>query len=225
MWGNLSTNNFHKFYNIYGPTECTVDATFCQIQANSLRPIIGQPLSNYKTYILNDKCQLVPVGVAGELYIGGPGLARGYLNRPELTAEKFLPNNFSFVGTERLYKTGDYVRLLPNGNIEFLGRIDNQIKLRGYRIELEEIEAILKQHPYVNEAAVNLLDNLGGKNLVAYIVPKKVNQNDTQVTYTDLYDFLKQKLPNFMLPSNFVLLEKFPLTSNGKLDRSALPLP
>ena len=156
------------------------------------------------------------------MYIGGDGLARGYLNRPELTAEKFIPNPFSDRPGSRLYKTGDLARYLPDGNIEFLGRIDNQVKIRGYRIELGEIETVLRQHPAVRETVVIAReDQPGDKRLAAYVVPDK----KSTITTNDLQGFLKKKLPDYMIPSVFVHLDTLPLTVNGKVDHRALPAP
>jgi amino acid adenylation domain-containing protein len=214
----IAAKNIH-FYNVYGPTECTVDATVCAIGVSEVKPAIGRPIANIQVYILDSQLQLVPIGVAGELHIGGTGLARGYLNRRELTAEKFIPNPFSDESNAKLYKTGDLVRYLPDGNIEFLGRIDNQVKIRGFRIELGEVEAVLGQHPAVRECVVIAQsDDTENKRLVAYVVPSQGHI----IAVDDLRRFLKQKLPNYMIPSLFVLLEVLPLTSNGKVDRKAL---
>jgi acyl carrier protein len=166
--------------------------------------------------------QPVPGGVTGELYIGGDGLARGYLNRPELTAEKFVSNPFSEEPEARLYKTGDLARYFPDGNIEFLGRIDAQIKIRGFRIELGEIEAVLGMHPAIRETVVSVSEHQAGdKRLVAYVVPEQ----KSIISTTELRGFLKQKLPDYMIPSAFVVLDSLPLTPNGKVDRKALPEP
>jgi amino acid adenylation domain-containing protein len=219
IWQTLiATKNIH-FYNVYGPTECTVDATVCAIAASEVKPAIGRPIANTQVYILDSQVQPVPIGVAGELHIGGAGLARGYLNRPELTAEKFIPNPFSDESNAKLYKTGDKVRYLPDGKIEFLGRIDNQVKIRGFRIELGEIEAVLGKHPLVRECVVIAQrDDVENKRLVAYVVPSQGHI----IAVDDLRRFLKQKLPNYMIPPLFVLLEVLPLTPNGKVDRKAL---
>ncbi|PSM49381.1 non-ribosomal peptide synthetase [Chroococcidiopsis sp. CCALA 051] len=202
---------------------------------------IGRPMPHVQVYVLDRYLQPVPIGVPGELYIGGAGVARGYLNRPDLTQERFIPNpwekskfksqksklipNSEFRipnSNSRLYKTGDLVRYLPDGNIEFLGRIDRQVKIRGFRVELGEIEAILAQHPKVREIAVTVWeDHLEDKRLVAYIVPSQ----GQILTTNELQSFLKEKLPNYLLPSAFVMLETMPLTPNGKLDRHALPAP
>jgi surfactin family lipopeptide synthetase A len=179
---------------------------------------IGQPISNVEVYILDTNLQPCPVGVAGELYIGGVCLARGYLNRPDLTAEKFISNPFSSHKEARLYKTGDKVRYLPDSNIEFLGRIDNQVKVRGFRIELDEVEAAILQHPDVQQAVVICReDTPGDKRLVAYFIAKQ-----QQFTITQLRSFLQSKLPNYMMPRAFMMLDALPLTPSGKVDRRAL---
>ncbi|MFB2919271.1 MULTISPECIES: phosphopantetheine-binding protein, partial [Aerosakkonema] len=173
-------------------------------------------------YILDRNGQPVPIGVPGELYIGGAGLARGYLNRPDLTNERFKSNPFSDSPTERLYKTGDRVRYLPDGNIEYLGRIDDQVKVRGFRIELGEIEVALSQHPNLLSVAVLLREDIPSqKSLVAYAVPLQ----EPAPTFGDLRHFLKERLPDYMVPSAFVILESLPLTPNGKVDRKLLPAP
>jgi acyl carrier protein len=164
----------------------------------------------------------VPLGVAGELYIGGGGLARGYLNRPELTAERFIPNPYSSKTGGRLYKTGDLARYLPDGNIEYLGRIDNQVKIRGFRIEPGEIEAALAQHPAISESVVVAReDEPGNKRLVAYLVCK----HDSDISISELREFLKQSLPEYMLPAAYMRLDALPLTASGKVDRQGLPEP
>jgi aspartate racemase len=214
-----------QLINGYGPTENTTFTccyTITEPLQNGNSIPIGKAIANTQVYILDTYLQPLPIGVPGELYIGGDGLARGYLNRPELTAEKFIPNPFSQEPGARLYKTGDLVRYLPDGNIEFLGRIDNQVKIRGFRIELGEIEATLSQHPGVQKTVVMVREDLpGDKRLVSYVVP---NQQQ-QPTSSELLSFLKQKLPDYMLPSAFVILESLPLTPNGKVDRRALPAP
>ena len=218
-WQRLITAKNIRFYNVYGPTECTVDATLCFLRASEVKPVIGRPIANAQVYILNSQLQPVPIGVTGELHIGGAGLARGYLNRPDLTAEKFISNPFSDEPSAKIYKTGDLARYLPDGNIEFRGRIDNQVKIRGFRIELGEVEAVLGQHPAVRECAVVAReDDAGSQRLVAYVV---LSQEHT-IAVNDLSRFLKQKLPNYMVPSLFLLLEALPLTPNGKVDRKAL---
>ncbi|MDV2992197.1 MAG: Linear gramicidin synthase subunit D [Chroococcidiopsis sp. SAG 2025] len=273
-----------QLINAYGPTETTVEATICKLSHSHARspqfPLtkeareipIGRPMPHVQVYVLDRYLQPVPIGIPGELYIGGAGVARGYLNRPELTQERFIPNpweksnvkiqNSKFLSPSapsapsalfpdspvragfeprfidvsresfakpapttpdsRLYKTGDLARYLPDGNIEFLGRIDRQVKIRGFRVELGEIEAILAQHPKVREIAVTVWeDHLEDKRLVAYIVPSQ----GQILTTNELQSFLKEKLPNYLLPSAFVMLETMPLTPNGKLDRHALPAP
>jgi amino acid adenylation domain-containing protein/non-ribosomal peptide synthase protein (TIGR01720 family) len=207
------------FFNAYGPTESTVCATVSQYTGNT-QMTIGRAITNTQVYILDHYQQPVPIGTPGELYIGGDGLARGYLNRPELTKEKFIPHPFEEAGGRRLYKTGDLARFLPDGNIEFLGRLDHQVKIRGFRIELGEIEALLSQHPDVQEVVVIAREDIpGDKRLVAYIV---LNQIDASVT--TLKRFLQEKLPYHMVPAVFVILDSLPLTANGKVDRQNLPV-
>ncbi|MEG4207099.1 amino acid adenylation domain-containing protein [Microcoleus sp. Pol7_A1] len=213
-----------QVFNLYGPSEDTTYSTYTLVKKGGNEPpSIGRPIANTQVYILDAQKQPVPIGVPGELYIGGAGLARGYLNRPELTAERFIPNPFSNESGSRLYKTGDLARYLPDGNIEFLGRIDHQVKIRGFRIELGEIEAVLSQHPDVQESIViNRQDASGNQRLVAYIVS---NLRPERTAVGSLRDFLKQKLPDYMMPSSFVFLNHLPLTPNGKVDRKALPAP
>ncbi|KAG0322631.1 hypothetical protein BGZ97_005292 [Linnemannia gamsii] len=179
---------------------------------------IGRPLANTRIYVLDAYGQPVPLGIVGELYIGGVGVARGYLNRPELTAERFLPDPFSNQVSARMYKTGDLVRYLPDGNVKFLGRNDHQIKIRGFRIEPGEIEARLIEHPLVHEAAVLALGEGSEKRLIAYVVAEAVEQLASM-----LREHLAPKLSDYMMPSAFVRLDALPLTPNGKLDRQALP--
>ncbi|WP_139488459.1 non-ribosomal peptide synthase/polyketide synthase [Brevibacillus dissolubilis] len=209
------------FFNCYGPTEATVTTTMAQCFAGGATPTIGRPIRNAKVYVLNDQLQPVPVGVPGELYIGGSGLARGYWNRPDLTAERFIQSPFAAEG-ERLYRTGDLVRYLPDGEIEFIGRIDDQVKIRGYRIELGEIESILRQHPAVKEAVVIAReDQAGDKRLAAYMTA----ESTTIPASDELTAWLKQTLPSYMVPSGYKWLDTIPLTVNGKVDRRALPAP
>ncbi|WP_339383843.1 non-ribosomal peptide synthetase family protein [Fortiea sp. LEGE XX443] len=214
-----------KLVNGYGPTETTIVATIYDFaEPNFTQEVpIGKPISNIQTYILDKYLQPVPIGILGELYIGGKGVARGYLNQPELTAEKFIPNPFQ--EGKKLYKTGDLVRYRSDGNIEILDRVDYQVKIRGFRIELGEIEAKLVQHSVVKDALVIVReDNLNDKRLVAYIVSNHQNSEYSEIT-PQLRQFLKGSLPEYMIPSIFVLLEKLPLTPNGKVDRRALPIP
>ena len=210
-----------ELINTYGPTEATVVATLYSIP-NRVSLVgevpIGRPLSHLQTYILDRQQQLLPIGVPGELHIGGDSLARGYLNRPELTTDKFISNPLS-EDNSRLYKTGDLAKYLPNGEIEYLGRIDNQVKIRGFRIELGEIEALLTQHPAINEVAVMVEENGGNKSLLAYIV------TSSTILQSEARSFLQERLPNYMMPNGFIFLEKMPLTPNGKIDRKALPAP
>jgi len=208
--------------NHYGPTEATVGVLTYEVDHSNLRDVsatvpLGRPIANTQIYLLDANLQPVPIGVTGELYIGGDSLARGYLNQPELTAEKFIAN--PFIDNSRLYKTGDAARYLPDGNIEFLGRLDQQVKIRGFRIELGEIEAAIRQHPEIEQVVVIGRENVPGEqHIVAYIVPKVQAAPDVQ-------EYLLQKLPDYMIPSFFVYLKSLPLTANGKLDRQALPPP
>jgi amino acid adenylation domain-containing protein len=242
-----------RLVNTYGPTEATIVAAMCDLSGESSEvPLIGRAVGNGQTCVLDRHLQPVPVGVPGELYIGGALLARGYLNRPDLTAQKFIPNPFlepglgdlglTFKGmnlctngrqisgdgphpTARLYKTGDLVRYLADGNLEFLGRTDDQVKIRGFRIELGEIEAVLRQHPAAGEVAVTVREDApGDKRLVAYVVPAP-GVAQPKFPLAELRGFLKQKLPPYMVPSAFVVLEKMPVTPNGKVDRRSLPAP
>ncbi len=248
-------------WNLYGPTETTIWSTSQLVGAQALLGI-GRPVANTQVYLLDGHMHLVPIGVPGELYIGGEGLARGYLGRPDLTAERFVPNPFTGerleIGdwrltrstisnlqspiSDRLYKTGDLCRYHPDGRLEFLGRIDHQVKLRGYRIELGEIEAALRQHPQVREALVALREDVpGDRRLVAYLVPdqeqrtknKEQTSEESHSQFSilnsqfsgELRQFLRARLPDYMLPSAFVLLDALPLSPSGKLDRRALPAP
>jgi amino acid adenylation domain-containing protein/non-ribosomal peptide synthase protein (TIGR01720 family) len=211
-------------WNLYGPTETTIWSTIYRVEYSEGVVSIGKAIANTQLYVLDRHLQPVPIGVPGELYIGGAGLSRGYLNRPELTAEKFISNPFRNHSERRLYKTGDLVRYLPDGNLEYLGRIDYQVKIRGFRIELGEIEAALRQHPTVQEVVVMAREDKPGiKQLVAYIVSNE--KAGDQTTFNNLRCFLREKLPEYMVPSTFVFLETLPLTPNGKVDRRALPTP
>ncbi|BAY78314.1 amino acid adenylation domain-containing protein [Nostoc linckia NIES-25] len=212
--------------NNYGPTENTVVTTSGVVVAdggeNKIAPPIGRPIANAQVYILDEYLQPVPIGVPGELHIGGASLARGYLNRSELTQEKFIAHPFDNKAHSRLYKTGDLVRYLADGNIEYLGRIDNQVKIRGFRIELGEIEAVLNQNADVQASCVILREDIPAeKRLVAYVAPYQ----HSKLTVNQLHQELKAKLPAYMMPQAFVILEEMPLTANGKVDRRALPAP
>jgi amino acid adenylation domain-containing protein/non-ribosomal peptide synthase protein (TIGR01720 family) len=215
-----------RLINSYGVTEATIDSTYfesteTEFAVDKLVPI-GRPFPNSEVYVLDPDLHSVAIGVPGELYIGGAGVAQGYLNRPELTDQRFISNPFDHSKSTRLYRTGDLVRYLPDGNLEFLGRIDNQVKLRGFRIELGEIEAVLGRNPVVADAIVVVReDEPGYKRLVAYVVPVQ----SATFSIADLRGFLKDKLPGHMVPSAFVLLESLPLTPNGKIDRRSLPVP
>lgn len=216
-----------QIFNHYGPSEATIGVlTFMlkgePMSGKSYNVPIGRPLANTQVYILDNHLQPVPIGIAGELYIAGDNLTRGYLNHPELTSQKFIPNPFSHEFGSQLYKTGDLARYLPDGNIEFLGRIDQQVKIRGFRIEPSEIELLLRQHPAIRESIVLAReDESGNKRLVAYFVLGQ----QLEFSVNDLRNFLKEKLPEYMIPSAFVQLQELPLTPNGKVDRQALPNP
>lgn len=205
--------------NMYGPTETTIWSTTSQMTRGK-RVNIGRPIANTDVYILDKDLQPVPVGMVGELVIGGAGVARGYLHRPDLSAEKFVPNPFKIGSEERVYRTGDLARYLANGEIEFIGRLDQQVKIRGFRIELGEIETILNGHPAIREAVVTVKEPTPAeKQVVAYVIPRK------EVSGEDLRNALSEKLPDQMIPAAFVFLKSFPLTPNGKLDRRLLPDP
>ncbi len=211
-----------RVWNGYGPTETTI-YSLVSVVHDAGRITVGRPVANTEVYVLDEHLQLVPTGVAGELYIGGEGLARGYLKRPALTAERFIPNPFSTEGGKRLYRTGDVVRYLRDGEIEYVGRNDYQVKVRGYRIELAEIESVLTQHPGVLQSVVMAREAAAGDvRLAAYVIP---NDNQAWPSQAELRSFLSERLPGFMVPSTFMLMEAFPLTPNAKVDRKALPVP
>nr|WP_255217199.1 non-ribosomal peptide synthetase [Myxococcus sp. AM010] len=218
-----SAPGVQRVLNLYGPTEDTTYSTWTVAHRGATRePTVGRPIEGTRVYVLDALGQPVPQGVAGELYLGGAGLARGYVDRPELTAERFVPDAFSPRPGARLYRTGDRVRWLPEGTLQYLGRIDQQVKVRGFRIELGEIEAALRRHPDVREAVVLVReDGREGRRLVAYIVPHP----DTVADVTALRRFVKEGLPDFMVPSVVRVLAALPLTPNGKVDRKALPAP
>lgn len=208
-------------WNVYGPTETTVWSSLHQVTSSAGLISIGRPIGNTQMYVLDRNMQSVPVGVVGELYIGGDGLARGYRNRSDLTAEKFIPNPFDCEAGARLYKTGDAARYRADGNIDCLWRLDHQVKVRGFRIELDEIESVLREHPAVRDVLVIVReDRPDDARLVAYVVMKKRESS----TLKDLRNFMKEKLPSYMVPI-LVELQRLPLTANGKLDRRALPAP
>jgi amino acid adenylation domain-containing protein len=211
-----------SLWNMYGPTETTIWSTVCQVgKAEGIMPI-GRAIANTQVYILDEARQPTPLGVAGELYIGGDGVAHGYLNRPELTAEKFVHDPFVGEVGARMYRTGDLVRYRADGNLDFLGRVDFQVKIRGFRIELGEIEALLDEHPSVHQAVVIAReDTPGDLRLVAYLAVARTEAPAA----SELRSYLKEKLPDYMVPSVFVTVETFPLTPNGKVNRKALPAP
>ena len=214
---------YHKLnvplHNLYGPTEASVDVSAYETKVGDKIIPIGKPISNIKLYVLDDQLQLLPVGVEGGLFIAGVGVARGYLNKPELTENRFIDNPYSEPGYEKLYRTGDRAKWLPDGNIQLAGREDDQVKIRGFRIELGEITNALLSHDHINEALVMVHEQeKGGKQLVAYYIPDGEAEIDFQ-------QFLSSLVPGYMIPSNFIPLETFPVTPNGKLDKKLLPKP
>ncbi|MBW3651026.1 MAG: amino acid adenylation domain-containing protein, partial [Actinobacteria bacterium] len=219
LWSQLRDAGGVHAYNFYGPTECTVDALFCRV-GDSSSPLIGRPVANVQAYVLGAALQPVPAGVVGELYLAGAGLARGYLGRPGLTAERFVAAPFGEPG-ERMYRTGDLVRRLPDGSVEFLGRTDEQVKVRGFRIEPGEVEAELGRHPGVSTAAVVVHGRGDHKRLVAYVVPAAPGSAEP----ARLRRHLRARLPEHLVPAACVVVDALPLTPNGKLDRRALPSP
>jgi acyl carrier protein len=211
-----------RLWHMYGPTETTVWSSAIELGPGKGRPPLGGPISNTSFYVLDNHCQPVPVGVPGELYIGGDGLATGYHEQRELTAQKFVEDPFARGTAARLYRTGDLVRWREDGTLEFLGRTDHQVKLRGYRIELQEIESLLSAHPTVGAAVVSVCEVApGDRRLVAYVV----SANGHAPEHGELRALLKRSLPPYMVPSTLMTLEALPLTPNGKLDRTALPAP
>jgi len=211
-----------KLFNVYAPTESTIFSTTFQCTGQSkYSPFVGKPIGNTRVYILDENLIPVPVGVPGEIYLGGIGIARGYWNRPELTAERFVPDPFSGSAAARLYRSGDLARYMHDGNLDFLGRVDHQVKLRGFRIELGEIEANLLQHESVREAVVVLWEEGNDKKLVAYVVLKK----DAEVQANALRVWLQKRLPEYMVPAAMMVLEDMPRMVNGKVERRALPAP
>ncbi|MFC0516343.1 amino acid adenylation domain-containing protein, partial [Mucilaginibacter angelicae] len=205
-------------HNLYGPTEACVDVTYYPVSAQDTNIPIGKPIWNTEIYILDAGLKLQPVGVSGEICIGGAGVARGYLNREALSAEKFIASPFR--AGERLYRTGDLGRWLADGNIEYHGRLDDQVKVRGYRIELGEIESALNGHSDVSSSVVQALDlGSGERELVAYVV------SGTLLNVPELRQYLQERLPGYMVPGHYVQLEALPLTANGKVDKKRLPSP
>src|SRR5262249_11999243 len=223
----VEQNRGGRMINGYGPTECTPFSSWYEVEelGEDARTVpIGRPLANGSCYVLDERCNPVPVGVVGELYIGGDGVARGYVRRPEQTAERFVPQPFQ-AGGERLYRTGDLVKWRGDGNLEFVGRGDNQVKIRGFRIELGEIEARLLEYPGVREAVVLARDSgAGDKRLVAYYTVSPEQDQEAMKT-EDLRTHLLSRLPEYMTPAAYVRLEALPLAPNGKVDRKALPAP
>jgi len=217
------TGSVERLFNLYGPTETTVYSTWSLVPRDVAAPVsIGRPIANTRVYVLDGRRQPVPIGVPGELYIGGAGLARGYLNREELTAQKFVPDPFGRATGGRMYQSGDRVRWKSTGELEFLGRNDHQLKVRGFRIEAGEIEAVLRRHASVRQAVVVARESSpGDKRLVAYVAVDGDNRPSSQ----ELHRQLRECLPEYMVPSAFVLLDALPLTANGKIDRKALPVP
>jgi amino acid adenylation domain-containing protein len=222
LWRQLRELERVDSYNLYGPTECTVDATISRTRTSGEKPNIGRPVANTQVYLLDRQGTLVPQGAVGELHIGGVGVGRGYLERADLTAARFIPNPFREAVGERLYRTGDLARYGANGCLEFLGRVDQQVKVRGFRIELGEVEAELNRHPAIRDTVVSVRANAAGlTRLVAYVI-LLAGQG---VRRSELRAHLKKRLPDYMIPSTFMFLDALPLTRNGKVDREALPLP
>jgi len=234
LWTQLSSSKTSRYYNVYGPTECTVDAAVCRISGSE--PNIGRPIANAQLYVLDRSGRLLPTGVIGELYIGGAGVGRGYLHSASLTAERFVPNPFSTESGARLYRTGDLARYLIGGEVEYAGRVDHQVKVRGYRVELGEIESALRAHTAVRDCVVITRDDESGfKRLIAYVVAApqtnghhaiiRSNGDAAKSMIDDLRRSLREQLPEYMMPSNILLLDELPLTRHGKVDRHSLPAP
>lgn len=224
-WFELYGDEKPRLINMYGITETTVHVTYrpiTQADVNANRgSVIGQPIPDLNLYILDENLEPMPIGVPGEIYIGGGGVTRGYLHQPRLSSERFIPDPYAKTPGSRLYRSGDLARRLPNGELEYLGRADQQVKIRGFRIELSEITAVVSTHPQVKEALVTVGKAANGDNrLIAYFI-----SNTDSDLKTVLPEFLKSKLPDYMIPGVFVPLEAIPLTVNGKVDYKALPAP
>ncbi|WP_187445065.1 amino acid adenylation domain-containing protein [Rossellomorea vietnamensis] len=216
-------NKNRRFMNGYGPTETTVAVTLFECRGEwSKNPPIGKPIHNVEVYVLNENLQPQPIGIQGELYIGGACLARGYINQEEITEQMFLKNPFSDNPADRIYKTGDLVKWLPDGNLEILGRVDRQIKIRGFRVEIEEIESLLLKNPDVNQVTVEVLtDGLNETQLVAYLT----SESNVELDINRIRDDLKKQIPDYMIPSYFMQISEIPMNANGKIDRKLLPQP
>ncbi len=223
LWQRFCQQMKAQFHNVYGPTEGSIDSTcWTGKRGEEEQVLIGRPIRNVQVYLLDPHQQLVPIGVAGEIYIGGAGLAQGYHKRAEVTAERFVPHPFSQEAGQRLYRTGDVGCYRPDGNLEYIGRVDDQVKVRGFRIELGEIEMVLKSHPEIRDATVmGREERVGEKRLVAYLV----GMGGVPPRIGEVRNFLQKKLPDYMVPAHFLFLESLPLMPNGKLDRKALPAP
>jgi acyl-coenzyme A synthetase/AMP-(fatty) acid ligase len=219
LWDRLAASS-RRFFNLYGPTECTVDAVACRVQRRA-QPVLGWPLANVQVHVLDAALEPVAIGAVGELVIGGAGVGDGYVGAPDADSARFRPDHLTGAPEARLYRTGDVVRRRADGALEYIGRADQQIKLRGHRIEPAEIEAAVRSHAAVREAVVVLGKMSGAPALVAYVVPASGQRPSPRA----LQDHAITRLPAYMVPAAFVLLEALPLTANGKLDRAALPAP